>query len=405
MPGPLKAVNSEFVRESLRYFTSARREQRPWLLNVHTDGEGQVCACCSTASTIMAASASVLHSESGLAGLLAYISQNVRWGPKLALHICEAWNCRKHLECSTSSRLTLWMSSFSDEVKSGNVALFHVRALCWHSEEQVRRWRSYFEREHDSVGVAWLHPNTPIVYHEMVGLCSTRTGLLRVFDQSEHTWVYPNCSSPFGEGSVLAWNFTPMEVSSRSVHSPLTSQQIVLDAAAPRLSSEHPPTFGGAQVPFNRWFTFHAGLAFEDVVHVMPTGGQLEYHERVDQAKAKGHLAVPLSAGLPHQWQHLPSSAANALIPSVPLVTIFVVGVACNGDNPSPGLGVGRCLRTAFGAAVRLIAIDFSCESAGLGDALWDDRIVVANFSTSAPGSTARMVSSQTRTQRDALDF
>jgi len=53
---------------------------------------------------------------------------------------------------------------------------------------------------------------------------------------------------------------------------------------------------------------------------------------------------------------------------------IYVSGVA-GGTNPSPGVGIARCLREAFPAA-RLIAVDYSPHSAGLAWADFDECIV-----------------------------
>ena len=53
---------------------------------------------------------------------------------------------------------------------------------------------------------------------------------------------------------------------------------------------------------------------------------------------------------------------------------VFVSGVA-SGTNPSPGVGVARCLRAAFPAA-RLVAVDYSRQSAGLGWPDFDEAVV-----------------------------
>src|SRR5262245_53812343 len=53
---------------------------------------------------------------------------------------------------------------------------------------------------------------------------------------------------------------------------------------------------------------------------------------------------------------------------------IFVSGVH-SGTNPSPGIGVARCLRETFPDA-RLVAVDYSPYSAGLAWADFDERVV-----------------------------
>jgi len=53
---------------------------------------------------------------------------------------------------------------------------------------------------------------------------------------------------------------------------------------------------------------------------------------------------------------------------------IFVSGVA-SGQNPSPGVGVARCLRAAFPDAT-LVAVDYSRQSAGLAWQDFDEALV-----------------------------
>ena len=57
-----------------------------------------------------------------------------------------------------------------------------------------------------------------------------------------------------------------------------------------------------------------------------------------------------------------------------PLQRVFVSGVA-SGQNPSPGVGVARCLRAAFPQAT-LVAVDYSRQSAGLAWQDFDEAVV-----------------------------
>ena len=168
------------------YYLKLHEAGRLWGLASHKDTNGDIAPCCAATRASLSASAVCMRSCTGLAGVLALFSQNVRWGALVAVHYCEAWERRKRLECNSASRLALWMASLTNEVVSGQVALFSVRVLLCVSTEQTLRWKTAFENEPLGVGVGWIHNDAPVVYHEVIGLCATSSYALKVYDQSEH---------------------------------------------------------------------------------------------------------------------------------------------------------------------------------------------------------------------------
>ena len=67
------------------YYLKLHEAGRLWGLASHTDANGDIAPCCAATRASLSASAVCMRSCTGLAGVLAFFSQNVRWGALVAV--------------------------------------------------------------------------------------------------------------------------------------------------------------------------------------------------------------------------------------------------------------------------------------------------------------------------------
>lgn len=73
------------------------------------------------------------------------------------------------------------------------------------------------------------------------------------------------------------------------------------------------------------------------------------------------------------------------------MYSVVISGVH-SGPNPSPGVGVARSLRRAFGEQLRLIGLDYSMASTGLYSDVFDEIEVLPGWTDYTPHSYAQLV-------------
>ena len=292
-------------------------------------------SCCQTVEAALMAIVATNNARGGLAGVLSIGARSTEWGAKRCEWLCEAWRHRKELDCGAQAALLQLMLELSDEHRTGDVLVLRVGVIMRCSSPQVTCWNRLFAKEKRTSFGQWIHPTTDVVYHECLAIANATRGLM-VFDPAGKVWL-PASNTVDSTGAILAW----------LVHRS-TSATKAIDTVSNL-------TFGDAIVPMGRWFTFMPSVGSTRVLTIPSTGALFDTIER--PVKLLG--------------SHL---------------TVYISGVSCNNDNPSPGLGVARSLRAGCQSdcTLRLVAVDFSMESLGLRDPVFDGRMVFPSWEHSS---------------------
>ena len=283
--------------------------------------------CCEAARASLLATATMANGRGGLAAVLSGSSHSLTWGPRRCEFLCDAWDHRNELDCGGCAALLQKMVEHSDECSTGQVSVNRIRVIMQSSTHEAACWDNLFSTENRSSYGTWIHPSGKAVYHECLVVHNPTTGL-RVFDPASKAWFLPS-NEVTDVGVIFAW----------FIHDDSNSLK-------------HEVCFGDYTVPTNTWFTLMPSVASARIKLAGPSDNKVVTYQ-------------PFST---HQQQ----------------LIVYISGVTNNNDNPSPGLGVARSLRNGFisnqSINLQLVAADFSLESAGLGDAVFDQRIVFPSW-------------------------
>lgn len=298
--------------------------------------------CCIKAETALKTNLSLVNKCGGLAGILSAGSNITQWGPTRCEWLCDAWEHRKELDCGAQAAILQMMIECSDECRANQVSVHRIGVILQSSKYEASCWNHLFSQTERDSYKTWIHPTGQVVYHECIGIHSPSTGL-QVFDPANQFWFIPS-SQATDSGAVFAWFVQSNEND--------TTDQF---------------QFHDYSIPTNRWFTTMPSINSSLITSVA--------------IKENDELIFEPLVLEPHQQRQL---------------NVYISGVANNNDNPSPGLGVARSLRLGFNSnssiSLQLIAVDFSLESAGLGDSVFDHRIIFPSWEHCTAEQHARAV-------------
>ncbi len=315
---PMRAA--EILQLSVKVESMIQNAPPPSYLNKHD------AVCCQVTETAIKAIVATDNAQGGLAAVLSSGVRLTEWGPKRCEWLCHAWRYRKELDCGAQAALLHFMLKLSDECQTDNVSIFHISIIRRCSSEQAICWNHLFSKE-DRTTERWIHNAGDVSYHECLAIDNGMSGMM-VFDPASNAWLQP--SDEFDStGGVLAWLVHPPTLNRRPNE--------ILNTLI----------FGNVNVPIGQWFTLVAALRASNMITVSSL--------------------VTSSYTINQPMKSMKS-----------YITVYISGVCCNNDNPSPGLGVARSLRHGCqdSSTLRIVAVDFSLESLGLRDAVFDERVV-----------------------------
>ena len=282
--------------------------------------------CCVAAQEALRITVMMANSRGGLAAVLFAGSHATSWGPRRCEWLCDAWQNRGELDCGAQAALLEKMAQLSDEYIARQVAVYRVRVIMKCSVHESGCWNDLFSTLGRTSYGLWIHPNGEAVYHECLGTYNQTQGL-SVYDPAHRVWCLPS-NDANSTSAILAWFLEPNSM-------PLTDEVV----------------FGDWVVPVNQWFTLMPSVHSSSVA-LISSGSRMVYNHPIHSQNRQ--------------------------------LTVFISGVTNNNDNPSPGLGVARSLRSDCCAnqaiKLRLIGADFSSESVGLGDPVFDERLVFPSW-------------------------
>lgn len=284
--------------------------------------------CCRIVDIALQTITSMANTRGGLAGTISVGSYETCWGPKRCHWLCDVWKNRHKLDCGAHAALLQKMFELSNEYIDGQVSIHRVAVIMQSSKYESDSWNTLFSTEDRTSYGTWIHSSGKCVYHECLGIYSSKTGF-NVYDPVNMAWFLPD-TDPNSQGIIYAWFIESKEYDEGVLFK-----------------------FGDKNVPKNKWFTLMPNVKSPNIESVI-------------------HLTESvLSVRLPTE------NRLNQLI-------VYISGVTNNNDNPSPGLGVARSLRHDFpkdsALQLKLIAADFSLESVGLGDPVFDDCLIFPSW-------------------------
>jgi carbamoyl-phosphate synthase large subunit len=269
----------------------------------------------------------------GLGGIQAWLSTRCKWGPHGSDRgaWCDLDGKIEKMRCTAATCFAKFCMGQAPCVQKKEVFVGTCQMIMKITEEsECAMIRRYFD-QYDETPDYFLVGN--LMYHECVVKVNASEKKACVWDYGIEIDAP---SSALAALPVIAFKFH-LNADYRSVE------------------------FGNYTVPLGQWFTTCPEINHPSLVKI--TKPYLAEHNNQMYADRYG---LRMSHGTACEGDEQ--------------FTVYLSGTAMNNGNPCPGVGTARCLRRSFGSRVKIVAFEYSLQSGGLKDPVFDEVNTIKQF-------------------------
>ncbi len=286
----------------------------------HLDSDGNSCSCCIAAkasfcSEVIAASS---FSSDNIDGVLLFLQKKFSWGVERCYYLCEILSKARTIDCGSGMGIALMAlnASFQHNRKDfdfGGIHLAAVQLIMKTDSANTKYFRGLLDTS-DTVSEnhRWIWTTENLCYHQCVGLFSSDSKLLRIWDFDG--WLYYDTEKQCLGSGIVSIRITPTVYGH---HHSSINNVLLWDGVLP--------------IPFGVWVDCFVE-AFDGRFSTSPGGKILQ---------KVGPLLYP-----PMKKSNFSSDNIQSDDVNYPASVVRIYISSCHmSSTPFPGIGVARCLR------------------------------------------------------------